>query len=117
MKEDFLTRVRYLKDVNIWGDELTTNLQTALQLSQDLGKPVHTALVLDEFGEMYVHWKDWAAARLAYRELIKELDGFSDYTASGVLTNAESNLLYNEAQGTNLSDTSIEFWPPQRFWY
>ena len=60
----FLNKSRYLKGTNIWGDELSTTLQTALELSQELGKPVHTALVLDEFGEMYVHRKDWAAARL-----------------------------------------------------
>ena len=111
----FLNKSRYLKGTNIWGDELSTTLQTALELSQELGKPVHTALVLDEFGEMYVHRKDWAAARLAYREIIKELDGFSDYTTSRVLTNTENNLLYIEAQENNRSDSTIEFRPPQRF--
>jgi len=112
----FLNKSRYLKGANIWGDELSTTLQTALERSQELGKPVHTALVLDEFGEMYVHRKDWAAARLAYRELIKELDGFSDYTTSRVLTNTENNLLYIEAQQKpDPSDSSVEFRPPQRF--
>ena len=111
----FLNKSRYLKGADMWGDELTTTLQTALELSQQLGKPVHTALVLDEFGEMYVHRKDWAAARLAYGELIKELDGFSDYTTSRVLTNTENNLLYIEAQENNRSNSKIEFRPPQRF--
>ena len=64
---------------------------------------------------MYVHRKDWAAARLAYRELIKELDGLSDYTTSRVLTNTENNLLYIEAQENNRLDSSVEFRPPQRF--
>ena len=111
----FLNKSRYLKGANIWSDELSTTLQTALELSQQLGKPVHTALVLDEFGEMYVHRKDWAAARLAYGELIKELHGFSDYTTSRVLTNTQNNLLYIEAQENNRSDSGIEFRPPQRF--
>ena len=111
----FLNKSRYLKGANIWGDKLSTALETALHRSQELGKPLHTALVLDEFGEMYVHRKDWAAARLAYRELIKELDGFSDYTASRVLTNTANNLLYIEAQEANRLDSSIEFRPPQRF--
>ena len=111
----YLNKSRYLKGANIWGDELGTTLQTALERSQELGKPLHTALVLDEFGEMYVHRKDWAAARLAYRELIKELDGFSDYTTSRVLTNTENNLLYIEAQEINRLDSSVEFRPPQRF--
>jgi tetratricopeptide (TPR) repeat protein len=111
----FLNRSRYLKGANTWGDELSTTLQTALERSQELGKPLHAALVLDEFGEMYVHRKDWAAARLAYRELIKQLDGFSDYTTSRVLTNTENNLLYIEAQETNRADSSVEFRPPQRF--
>ena len=111
----FLNKSRYLKGANIWDEELSTTLQTALERSQKLGKPVHTALVLDEFGEMYVHRKDWPAARLAYRELIKELDGLSDYTTSRVLTNTENNLLYIEAQENNRLDSSVEFRPPQRF--
>jgi tetratricopeptide (TPR) repeat protein len=111
----FLNKSRYLKGANIWGDELSTTLQTALELSQELGKPVHTALVLDEFGEMYVHRKDWDSARLAYAELIKELDGFSDYTTSRIRTNTENNLLYIEALENNRLDSTIEFRPPQRF--
>jgi tetratricopeptide (TPR) repeat protein len=111
----FLNKSRYLKGANIWGDELSTTLQIALQRSQELGKPLYVALVLDEFGELYVRRKDWAAARLAYRELIKELDGFSDYTTTRVLANTENNLLYIEAQETNRSDSSVEFRPPQRF--
>jgi tetratricopeptide (TPR) repeat protein len=106
---------RCLKGANIWGDELITTLQTALELCQELGKPAHTALVLYEFGEVYVHRRDWAAARLAYRELIKELDGFSDHMTSRILANTENNLLYIEAQESNCSDSSIEFRPPQRF--
>ena len=68
----------------------------------------------DKFGEMYVHRYDWAAARLADWELIKELDGLSDYTTSRVLTNTENNLLYIEAQENNRSNSTIEF-RPQRF--
>ena len=45
----FLNKSRYLKGANIWDEELSTTLQTALERSQELGKPVHTALVLDEF--------------------------------------------------------------------
>ena len=111
----YLNRSRYLKGANIWGDELSTTLQTALERSQELGRPLYVALVLDEFGELYIHRKDWAAARLAYREVIKELDGFSDYTTSRVLANTENNLLYIEAQETNRLDSGIEFRPPQRF--
>jgi len=111
----FLNKSRYLKGANIWGDELSTTLQTALQRSQELGKPLYVALVLDEFGELYVHRKDWAAARLAYRELVNELDGLSDYTTNRILTNTENNLLYIEAQETNRVDSGIEFRPPQRF--
>ena len=61
---------------------------------------------------MYIHRKDWAAAPFAYGELIKELDGFSSYTTSRVLTNTENNLLCKE---NNRLDSSIEFRPPQRF--
>jgi tetratricopeptide (TPR) repeat protein len=111
----FLNRSRYLKGANIWGEELSTTLRTALERSQELGRPLYVALVLDEFGELYVHRKDWAAARLAYRELIKELDGFSDYTTSRVLSNTENNLLYIEAQETNRLDSGIEFRPPRRY--
>ena len=59
----------------------------------------------------------WAAACLAYRELIKELDGFSDYTTSRVLTwltNTENNL-YIKAQENICLDSSVEFRPPKRF--
>ena len=111
----FINKSRYLKGANIWGDELSATLETALERSQELGKPLYVALVLDEFGELYVHRKDWAAARLAYRELIKELDGFSDYTTTRLLTNTENNFLYIEAQEANRLDSSIEFRPPQRF--
>ena len=111
----FLNKSRYLKGADIWGDELSTTLQTALQRCQELGNPLHTALVLDEFGELYVRRKDWAAARLAYRELIRELDGFSDYTSSRVLVNTKNNLLYIDIQEANGSDSSVEFRPPQRF--
>ena len=54
LPDEFL-KSRYLKGVNIWDDELGTTLQTALKPSQELGKPVRTALVWDKFGEMYVH--------------------------------------------------------------
>jgi tetratricopeptide (TPR) repeat protein len=111
----FLNRSRYLKGANIWGDELSTALRTALERSQELGRPLYVALVLDEFGELYVHRKDWAAARLAYREVIRELDGFSDYTTSRVLSNTDNNLLYIEAQETNCLDSGIEFRPPLRY--
>ena len=111
----FLNKSRYLKGGDIWGDELSTTLQTALERSRELGKPVHIALILVEFGEMYVHRKEWAAARLKYREAIKELDGFSDHTTSRVLANTENNLLYIEAQETNRLDSSVEFRPPRRF--
>jgi len=110
-----LNKSRYLKGANNWGDELTTTLQTALERSQELGKPLYVALVLDEFGELYVHRKDWAAARLAYQELIKELHGFSDYTTCRVLTNTKNNLLYIDAQEANREDSGIEFRPPDRF--
>ena len=111
----FLNKSRYLKGADIWDEQLSTTLEIALQRSQELGNPLHAALVLDEFGELYVHRKDWAAARLAYRELIRELAGFSDYTTSRVLVNTENNLLYIDAQETNRSDSSVEFRPPQRF--
>jgi len=110
-----LNKSRYLKGANIWGDELFATLQTALDRSQQLGKPLYVALVLDEFGELYVHRKDWAAARLAYQELIKELHGFSDYTTCRVLANTQNNLLYIDAQEANRSDSGIEFRPPDRF--
>jgi len=110
----FLNKSRYLKGANIWGDELSTTLQTALERSQELGRPLYVALVLDEFGELYVHRKDWAAARLAYRELIRELDEFSDYTTTRVLANTANNLLYIDAQETNRLDSGIEFRPPLR---
>ena len=111
----FLNKSRYLKGANIWGDELSTTLQTALERSQELGRPLYVALVLDEFGELYVHRKDWAAARLAYRELIRELDGFSDYTTTRVLSNTDNNLLYIDAQENNRLDSGIEFRPPLRY--
>ena len=111
----FLNKSRYLKGADIWDEQLSSTLEIALQRSQELGNPLHTALVLDEFGELYVHRKDWAAARLAYRELIKELDGFSDYTTSRVLSNTDNNLLYIEAQETNRLDSGIEFLPPLRY--
>jgi tetratricopeptide (TPR) repeat protein len=111
----FLNKSRHLKGADIWDEQLSTTLEIALQRSQELGNPLHTALVLDEFGELYVRRKDWAAARLAYCELIRELDGFSDYTSSRVLVNTENNLLYIDAQETNRSDSSVEFRPPQRF--
>ena len=110
-----INKSRYLKGANIWGDELSTTLEIALERSQELGKPLYVALVLDEFGELYVHRKDWAAARLAYKELVNELDGFSDYTTNRILTNTENNLLYIEAQESNRVDSDIEFRPPQRF--
>jgi len=110
-----LNKSRYLKGANIWGDELSTTLQTALERSQELGRPLHVALVLDEFGELYVHRKDWAAARLAYRALIKELDGLSDYTTSRVLANTKNNLLYIDAQEASRSDSDVKFRPPERF--
>ena len=111
----FLNKGRYLKGADIWDEQLSTTLELALEHSQELGNPLHTALVLDEFGELYVHRKDWAAARLAYRELIRELEGFSDYTSSRVLVNSENNLLYIDAQENNDSDSSIKFRLPQRF--
>ena len=111
----FLNRCRYLKGANIWGEELSATLRTALERSQQLGRPLYVALVLDEFGELYVHRKDWAAAQLAYRELIKELDGFSDYNTSRVLSNTDNNLLYIEAQESNRLDSGIEFRPPLRY--
>jgi hypothetical protein len=111
----FIYKGRFLKGADIWGEQLSTTLRTALERSQELGRPLYVALVLDEFGELYVHRKDWAAARLAYRELIKELEGFSDYTTSRVLSNTENNLLYIEAQETNRLDSGIEFRPPLRY--
>jgi tetratricopeptide (TPR) repeat protein len=111
----FLNQGRYLKGANIWGDELTTALQIALERSQELGRPLQIALVLDEFGELYVYRKDWAAARLAYEELIKQLDGLCDFTTVRVLANSKNNLLYIDAQEANRSDHGIELRPPQRF--
>ncbi|KIM49719.1 hypothetical protein M413DRAFT_438869 [Hebeloma cylindrosporum] len=111
----FINKSRYLKGANIWGDELSATLETALQRSQELGKPLYVALVLDDLGEMYVHRKDWAAARLAFQELLKQLEGLSDYTTSRIHANTLNNLLYVDAQETNPSDCSIEFRPPQRF--
>ncbi|KIM49727.1 hypothetical protein M413DRAFT_438874 [Hebeloma cylindrosporum] len=111
----FINKSRYLKGANIWGDELSATLETALQRSQELGKPLYVALVLDEFGELYVHRRDWAAARLAYRELLKQLDGLSDYTTSRIHANTLNNLLYVDAKETNPSDSTVEFRPPQRF--
>ena len=111
----FLNQSRYLKGSNIWGDELTIVLQIAFERSQELGRPLLVALVLDEFGELYVHRKDWAAARLAYEELIKQLDGLSDFTTVRVLADSKNNLLYIDAQEANRSDNGIEFRPPQRF--
>ena len=110
----FLNKGRYLKGADIWGEQLSTTLETALEHAQKLGKPLHTALVLDEFGELYVRRKDWAAARLAYRELLRELGGFSDFTSSRVRANTQNNLLYIDAQESNRSDSSIKFRPPQR---
>ena len=111
----FIIKVRYLKGANISGEQLSTTLKIALEQSQELGKPFNTALVLYEFGDLYVRQKDWAAARLAFQELIKELDGFSDLASSAFLDSAENNLLYIDAQETNCSDSSIEFQPPARF--
>ena len=111
----FILKVRYLKGADIWGEQLSTTLEIGLEHAQKLGKPLHTALVLDEFGELYVRQRDWAAARLAYQELIRELEGFSDLRSSAYLDDAKNNLLYVDAQETNCWDSSIEFWPPARY--
>ncbi|KIM49724.1 hypothetical protein M413DRAFT_21884 [Hebeloma cylindrosporum] len=111
----FINKSRHLKGANVWGEELTTTLEAALKRTQELGKPLHVALVLDEFGELYVRRKDWAAARLTYQELLKQLDGLSDYTTSRVRTNTKHNMLYIAAREANGLDCGIEFRPPQRF--
>ena len=110
----FILKVRCLKGADIWGEQLTTTLKIALEQSQELGKPSNTAMVLFEFGELYVRQKDWAAARLAYQELIRVLEGFSDFASSAYLDGAKNNLLYVDAQETNCSDSTIEFWLPFR---
>ena len=111
----FIHKVRYLKGADIWDEQLTTTLKIALEHSQELGKPLNIALVLFEFGELYVRQKDWAAARLAYQELIRELEGFSDHSSSVLLVKTKNNLLYIDAQETNCLDSSIEFQPQVRF--
>ena len=111
----FMYKARYLKGADIWGEQLNTTLKIALEQSQELGIPLNTALVLWEFGDLYVRQKDWAAARLAYQELIRELEGFSDNTSSIYLVEAKNNLLYIDAQETNCLDSSIEFEPSPRY--
>ena len=108
-------KVRYLKGADIWGEQLNATLKIALERSQALGKPLNTARVLRDFGELYVRRKDWAAARLAYQELIRELEGFSDHTSSAYILHSQNNLLYIDAQETNCSDSCIEFQTPPRF--
>ena len=99
--ESWLVKVRCLKHLKCTGSaddsELVlfeSALRFALEKIQHLGRPIATARILDEYGEMYVKMGDFVAARISYEGALKEYRSLSGEMAASAVKKCESNLQY-----------------------